>query len=56
MPLVENVKFMFSKATAFNQDIDRWDISAETSVCNMFFLANALETIPSWYKDSHCSE
>jgi len=25
-------------------------------VCNMFFLANALETIPSWYKDSHCSE
>ena len=41
---------MFLGAAAFNQNLDRWDVPAETDQTEMFSGSGvAVEDLPTWY-------
>ncbi len=47
--LMTDMSIMFANATAFNQQIDSWDVSRVTNMNSMFFGANKFnQNISSW--------
>ena len=51
MGRVERQAHAFMDAFAFNQPIDKWDVSSVTNMNEMFEGAVACIQIPSWYKE-----
>ncbi len=59
---VIDMRYMFNKASSFNQNIDKWNVSnvktikyddgtLVSAMLYMFYGANALQKIPSWYHE-----
>ena len=46
------MKSMFWVSTAFNQDINSWDVSNVTNMESMFFYADFNQDISSWSVDN----
>jgi surface protein len=45
---VTNMTHMFDGASAFNQNLDSWNVSNVTDMSDMFN-ASGMTSLPSWY-------